>query len=86
MFPYLLWILFGGIVGWASTLVRWRATSGDPTINVATGIMGATIGGCAHDRVVPAASMASPTSLLFVLLAATAFVSVALVVQRRRAA
>lgn len=85
MFPYLLWILFGGIVGWASTLLRGRGSAGHPTINVAAGVIGATIGGCAHDRVSPEASIVSPISLFFVLVAATAFVAVALLVQQHRA-
>ena len=50
MLPYLLWILFGGIVGWLATLLPRGPRQRSPVVNVVAGVFGSTMGGCVYDQ------------------------------------
>jgi uncharacterized membrane protein YeaQ/YmgE (transglycosylase-associated protein family) len=45
MINVLVWLLFGGLVGWAASRVTRTFQDGAPLLQIATGSLGALIGG-----------------------------------------
>ncbi|MCK6591370.1 MAG: GlsB/YeaQ/YmgE family stress response membrane protein [Polyangiaceae bacterium] len=83
MITFIMWILFGAIVGWLASLVMARDAQQGTLGNIIVGILGATIGGFLFSRDV-APSVFSLGSLLTAFVGAVVLLAIVNLVQRGR--
>jgi uncharacterized membrane protein YeaQ/YmgE (transglycosylase-associated protein family) len=83
MITFILWILFGAVVGWLASLVMARDGQQGALGNIIVGVLGATIGGFLFNREV-APSVFSLGSLLTAFIGAVLLLAIVNLVQRGR--
>lgn len=83
MITFILWIVFGAVVGWLASLVMARDGQQGTLGNIIVGILGATVGGFLFNREV-APSVFSLGSLLTAFIGAVLLLAIVNLVQRGR--
>lgn len=83
MISFILWVVFGAVVGWLASLVMARDTQQGTLGNIIVGVLGATIGGFLFHRDV-APSLFSLGSLLTAFIGAVILLAVVNLLQRGR--
>lgn len=83
MITFILWIVFGAVVGWLASLVMARDSQQGALGNIIVGILGATVGGFLFNREV-APSVFSLGSLLTAFIGAVLLLAIVNLVQRGR--
>lgn len=82
MITFILWILFGAVVGWLASLVMARDAQQGALGNIIVGVLGASIGGFLFNRDV-APDVFSLGSLLTAFVGAVVLLAIVNLVQRR---
>jgi uncharacterized membrane protein YeaQ/YmgE (transglycosylase-associated protein family) len=83
MITFILWILFGAVVGWLASLVMARDAQQGTLGNIIVGVLGATVGGFLFNREI-APNVFSLGSLLTAFIGAVLLLAVVNLVQRGR--